>query len=242
MCCGWSPFYAEDTQQMYKNICFGKIRFPKGVIGDDGKQFVKGLLNRNPEHRLGSKRDAAELKEDAFFKSIDWTALANRQVTPPFKPLVESDESVANFDTEFTAADIRDHGVPWDDDVAEPDRIDRMGNEQDLKPALGSGHGTPSGLRHEDDENTDKIERKSFDRHHSRPKVSFQDDDNTNNNNNNNDNNKSNVNDIGFTSSSHNNDTFRGFTYTGEREGEWASLEQRRKAQLENESHEEAIE
>jgi serine/threonine protein kinase SCH9 len=43
MCCGWSPFYAEDTQQMYKNICFGKIRFPKGVINEDGKQFVKGV-------------------------------------------------------------------------------------------------------------------------------------------------------------------------------------------------------
>jgi serine/threonine protein kinase SCH9 len=43
MCCGWSPFYAEDTQTMYKNICFGKIKFPRGVIGDDGKQFVKGV-------------------------------------------------------------------------------------------------------------------------------------------------------------------------------------------------------
>ena len=43
MCCGWSPFYAEDTNQMYKNICFGKIRFPKGVIGEEGKQFVKGV-------------------------------------------------------------------------------------------------------------------------------------------------------------------------------------------------------
>lgn len=43
MCCGWSPFYAEDTQQMYKNICFGKIRFPKGVICEDGKSFVKGV-------------------------------------------------------------------------------------------------------------------------------------------------------------------------------------------------------
>lgn len=28
---------------MYKNICFGKIRFPRGVIGEDGKQFVKGV-------------------------------------------------------------------------------------------------------------------------------------------------------------------------------------------------------
>ncbi|KAG6833790.1 hypothetical protein H0H87_001222 [Tephrocybe sp. NHM501043] len=111
MCCGWSPFYAEDTQQMYKNICFGKIRFPKGVINEDGKQFVKGLLNRNPNHRLGASRDAAELKEHPFFKSIDWKALALKQVTPPFKPVVESDESTSNFDPEFTTADIRDVGL-----------------------------------------------------------------------------------------------------------------------------------
>jgi len=106
MCCGWSPFYAEDTQQMYKNICFGKIRFPRGVINEDGKQFVKGLLNRNPKHRLGAQRDAAELKEHPFFKTIDWDALTQKQVTPPFKPIVESDESTANFDPEFTSADI----------------------------------------------------------------------------------------------------------------------------------------
>ncbi|KAH9951702.1 Pkinase-domain-containing protein [Amylocystis lapponica] len=110
MCCGWSPFYAEDTQQMYKNICFGKIRFPRGVINEDGKQFVKALLNRNPKHRLGAQRDAGELKEHPFFKSIDWTLLSLKQVTPPFKPNVESDESVANFDPEFTSADVRDAG------------------------------------------------------------------------------------------------------------------------------------
>ncbi|KAK7695957.1 hypothetical protein QCA50_000596 [Cerrena zonata] len=121
MCCGWSPFYAEDTQQMYKNICFGKIRFPKGVINDDGKQFVKGLLNRNPKHRLGSQRDAAELKEHPFFKMIDWDALARKQVTPPFKPVVESDESVANFDPEFTTADVRDAGPIDVNDLDEED-------------------------------------------------------------------------------------------------------------------------
>ncbi len=89
MCCGWSPFYAEDTQQMYRNICFGKIKFPRGAIGDDGKQFVKGLLNRNPRHRLGAQRDAQDLKEHPFFKDIDFDALAKKQLTPPFKPLVE---------------------------------------------------------------------------------------------------------------------------------------------------------
>lgn len=64
------------------------------------------LLNRNPKHRLGAQRDAAELKEHPFFKTIDWDALTQKQVTPPFKPVVESDESTANFDPEFTSADI----------------------------------------------------------------------------------------------------------------------------------------
>ncbi|KAF9653406.1 kinase-like protein [Thelephora ganbajun] len=115
MCCGWSPFYAEDTQQMYKNICFGKIRFPRGVINEDGKQFVKGLLNRNPKHRLGAQRDAAELKDHTFFAPIDWKALSLKQVTPPFKPVVESDESVANFDPEFTTMDLNDSGLGVND-------------------------------------------------------------------------------------------------------------------------------
>ena len=50
------------------------------------------------------------MKEHPFFASIDWKALALKQVTPPFKPVVESDESVDNFDPEFTTADVRDAG------------------------------------------------------------------------------------------------------------------------------------
>ncbi|KAJ7724836.1 kinase-like domain-containing protein [Mycena metata] len=97
MCCGWSPFYADDTQQMYKNICFGKIRFPKGVINEDGKQFVKRLLNRNPKHRLGAMRGTEELKEHPFVSSIDWAALARKEVTPPFKPVVESEPEITDL-------------------------------------------------------------------------------------------------------------------------------------------------
>lgn len=39
MCCGWSPFYAEQTQEMYRLICYGKIRFPK-----HGESVVEGLV------------------------------------------------------------------------------------------------------------------------------------------------------------------------------------------------------
>lgn len=68
-------------------------------------------------NRLGSKGDAAELKAHAFFSSIDWEALSRKEVTPPFKPDVESDECTNNFDPEFTSADLKEVGVDyWDDE------------------------------------------------------------------------------------------------------------------------------
>ena len=104
MCCGWSPFYADDTQQMYKNIAFGKVRFPRDALSTEGRNFVKGLLNRNPKHRLGAINDAEDLKAHPFFAEMDWDALMNKMVVPPFKPKLKSVLDTSNFDPEFTNA------------------------------------------------------------------------------------------------------------------------------------------
>lgn len=105
MCCGWSPFYADDTQQMYKNIAFGKVRFPKDALSTEGRNFVKGLLNRNPLHRLGANGDALELQSHPFFDDIDWKLMAAKQIQPPFKPHITGGETdTSNFDPEFTQA------------------------------------------------------------------------------------------------------------------------------------------
>ncbi|EXJ82909.1 AGC/AKT protein kinase [Capronia epimyces CBS 606.96] len=104
MCCGWSPFYAEDTQQMYKNIAFGKVRFPRDALSTEGRNFVKGLLNRNPKHRLGARGDAEELMRHAFFADVDWDALGKKNLVPPFKPKLSSVADTSNFDPEFTNA------------------------------------------------------------------------------------------------------------------------------------------
>jgi protein-serine/threonine kinase len=116
MCCGWSPFYAEDTQQMYKNIAFGKVRFPRDALSTEGRNFVKGLLNRNPKHRLGAKDDARELMAHPFFHDIDWQALARKEVIPPFKPKLKSESDTSNFDPEFTTA--LDHSTSLNDRAA----------------------------------------------------------------------------------------------------------------------------
>lgn len=103
MCCGWLPFYADNTQQMYKNIAFGKVRFPKEVLLPEGRSFVKGLLNRNPKHRLGLANDARELRAHAFFADIDWELLRRKNIPPPFKPHLTSETDTSNFDPEFTS-------------------------------------------------------------------------------------------------------------------------------------------
>jgi serine/threonine protein kinase SCH9 len=107
-----SVFRRVSSMMMENNLSKGYVSFSGIQIN---KKFscliVIQLLNRNPKHRLGAQRDAAELKEHTFFKNIDWHALSLKQVTPPFKPIVESDESTNNFDPEFTSADIRDVGV-----------------------------------------------------------------------------------------------------------------------------------
>lgn len=104
MCCGWSPFYAEDTQQMYRNIAFGKVRFPRDALSTEGRNFVKGLLNRNPHHRLGAERDADELMAHPFFADVDWEALSRKNIKPPFKPKLKGELDTSNFDPEFTNA------------------------------------------------------------------------------------------------------------------------------------------
>ncbi|KAJ5982825.1 Serine/threonine-protein kinase SCH9 [Penicillium sp. IBT 35674x] len=98
MCCGWSPFYAEDTHQMYKNIVFSKVRFPRDALSTEGRNFVKGLLNRNPKNRLGANGDAKELMAHPFFHDADWYALYRKQVIPPFKPQLQLDTETSNFD------------------------------------------------------------------------------------------------------------------------------------------------
>lgn len=111
MCCGWSPFYAPDVQQMYRNIAFGKVRFPKGVLSSEGRSFVRGLLNRNPNHRLGAVADTTELKEHPFFADINWDLLSKKKVQPPFKPNVQNDLDVSNFDKEFTNTNVKNINI-----------------------------------------------------------------------------------------------------------------------------------
>lgn len=63
-------------------------------------------------------------------------------MTPPFKPVVESDESVANFDPEFTSADVRDAGP---DEIMDLDEEDPSEDWVALSQSLSASVHLPNG-------------------------------------------------------------------------------------------------
>ena len=86
---------------------------PEERFGTDARDLLTGLLQKSPELRLGSsERDGAELREHAWFATIDWAKLEARELEPSFKPNVKSATDTSNFDDEFTSQPIAESVMP----------------------------------------------------------------------------------------------------------------------------------
>jgi serum/glucocorticoid-regulated kinase 2 len=107
MIIGLPPFYNREQNQslMFKWIREKDVTFASKVpITDDAKDLILSLLIKNPDKRLGTK-GGDEIRNHKWFKDIDWKNLAEKKLTPPFKPKVTGDYDVDNFDEEFTSED-----------------------------------------------------------------------------------------------------------------------------------------
>uniref|UniRef100_A0A1I7TLV3 Non-specific serine/threonine protein kinase n=1 Tax=Caenorhabditis tropicalis TaxID=1561998 RepID=A0A1I7TLV3_9PELO len=97
MLTGGPPFYGETEEEQIDNIRRGKVRMPSN-LSDGGKAFLRSLLIRIPHRRIA----IPEIKNLEFFKIIDWEKLRARDFEPPFKPNLENELDVSQFDTSFT--------------------------------------------------------------------------------------------------------------------------------------------
>lgn len=106
MIVGLPPFYCQDWQQMYELILHGELKFP-AAVSSRCRGLLESLLSRDPAARLGSGAgDSLEIKRHPSFASINWTALENKEVTPPFNPTVSDYLDLRNFDPEVTSEEV----------------------------------------------------------------------------------------------------------------------------------------
>jgi len=100
---GDSPFEADEDDELFNQICNMQVMYP-ARLDAQAKSFVDGLLNRNPETRLGCTRTGkADLMAHSFFKGHDWDAMAQRKIKPPFVPKIKNPKAAECFDDEFTS-------------------------------------------------------------------------------------------------------------------------------------------
>lgn len=61
-----------------------KLKFPP-TVGSDARDLLERLLRRDIDLRL---KDPEKMKLHPFFKDLDWQALYNKRIKPPFIPPV----------------------------------------------------------------------------------------------------------------------------------------------------------
>ena len=102
MLTGLPPWYTTDRQKLFDSLRHAPLEFPYHV-SRTAQSIIRGMLTRDPSERLGGKVGAEELKTHAFFAAVDWEALYDRRLMPPFNPCSKSDgKDTANFEREFT--------------------------------------------------------------------------------------------------------------------------------------------
>ncbi|XP_037356566.2 serine/threonine-protein kinase N2 [Talpa occidentalis] len=103
MLVGESPFPGDDEEEVFDSIVNDEVRYPR-FLSTEAISIMRRLLRRNPERRLGAgEKDAEDVKKHPFFRLVDWSALMDKKVKPPFVPTIRGREDVSNFDDEFTS-------------------------------------------------------------------------------------------------------------------------------------------
>jgi len=99
--CGVPPFNDDSPEKIYDNILNQRIPWDQIKIGYDedcmspeAADLIRKLLDYDYTKRLGAN-GAAEIKQDIFFKDINWETLRKQQ--PPIIPEQKSETDTTNF-------------------------------------------------------------------------------------------------------------------------------------------------
>ncbi|KAL2343132.1 hypothetical protein Fmac_004417 [Flemingia macrophylla] len=85
---GRTPYAGASKEATLRNIVKKPLAFPTATpstaLENHARDLISGLLNKEPAHRLGSKRGAADVKKHPFFRGMNLALI--RMQTPPQVP------------------------------------------------------------------------------------------------------------------------------------------------------------
>jgi protein-serine/threonine kinase len=82
---GKTPFKGSGNRATLFNVVGQQLRFPDSpTTSYASRDLIRGLLVKEPQHRLGVKRGATEIKQHPFFEGVNWALI--RCSTPPEVP------------------------------------------------------------------------------------------------------------------------------------------------------------
>ncbi|KAG8071668.1 hypothetical protein GUJ93_ZPchr0006g43508 [Zizania palustris] len=82
---GKTPFKGSGNRATLFNVVGQQLRFPETPSTSyASRDLIRGLLVKEPQHRLGVKRGATEIKQHPFFEGVNWALI--RCSTPPEVP------------------------------------------------------------------------------------------------------------------------------------------------------------
>ncbi|CAN6464428.1 unnamed protein product [Victoria cruziana] len=82
---GKTPFKGSGNRATLFNVIGQPLRFPESpTVSFAARDLIRGLLVKEPQHRLAYRRGAAELKQHPFFQNVNWALI--RCASPPDVP------------------------------------------------------------------------------------------------------------------------------------------------------------
>ncbi|XP_043706187.1 serine/threonine-protein kinase D6PK-like [Telopea speciosissima] len=82
---GKTPFKGSGNRATLFNVVGQPLRFPESpAVSFAARDLIRGLLVKEPLHRLAYRRGATEVKQHPFFQSVNWALI--RCTNPPEVP------------------------------------------------------------------------------------------------------------------------------------------------------------
>ncbi|XP_031286509.1 protein kinase PVPK-1-like [Pistacia vera] len=82
---GKTPFKGAGNRATLFNVVGQPLRFPESPsVSFAARDLIRGLLVKEPQHRLAYRRGATEVKRHPFFQSVNWALI--RCTNPPDVP------------------------------------------------------------------------------------------------------------------------------------------------------------